>query len=76
MQFLSLLNLLKVVLIPEEGEDTRIWKASKDGSFSVASFYSDNREEIPDKEYLEVQGPTKNCGFWLVSTPEKDSCYG
>ena len=39
-QFLSLLNLLTDVLIPEEGEDSRIWKASIDNSFSVASFYS------------------------------------
>ena len=38
-QFLSLLNLLRDVIIPEEGEDIRIWKASKDCSFSVLLFY-------------------------------------
>ena len=39
-QFLSLLNLLRDVRIPEEGEDAGIWKVSKDGSFSASSFYS------------------------------------
>ena len=65
MQFVSLLNLLANVLISEEGEDNRIWIASKDCSFSVSSFYSaisKRTEELPDKEHMEVQCPTKNCG--------------
>ena len=52
-QFLSLLNLLKNVLIPEEGEDTRIWKASKDGSFSVASFYSANSTTLERRPQIK-----------------------
>ena len=39
-QFLSLQTLLRGPQIPEEGEDTRIWKASRNGVFSVSSFYS------------------------------------
>eukprot|EP00268_Persea_americana_P058902 TRINITY_DN7173_c0_g1_i2.p1 TRINITY_DN7173_c0_g1~~TRINITY_DN7173_c0_g1_i2.p1 ORF type:complete len:258 (-),score=28.56 TRINITY_DN7173_c0_g1_i2:2111-2884(-) len=41
-QFISLLNLVSDVIITEQGEDIRIWKASKDGSFSISSFYSTN----------------------------------
>lgn len=34
-QFISLLNILSRVFIPEEGEDSREYKASLDGSFCV-----------------------------------------
>ena len=36
-QFISLLNLLNDMYIPESREDTKVWTASKDGSFSVSS---------------------------------------
>ena len=39
-QFISLLNLLNGVFIPNMGEDTRVWTTSKDGLFSVSSFFS------------------------------------
>eukprot|EP00268_Persea_americana_P011367 TRINITY_DN14816_c0_g2_i2.p1 TRINITY_DN14816_c0_g2~~TRINITY_DN14816_c0_g2_i2.p1 ORF type:complete len:101 (+),score=13.35 TRINITY_DN14816_c0_g2_i2:516-818(+) len=44
-QILSLLCLLRDAQIPGEGEDTRIWKASRSGAFSVSSFYSSIAEE-------------------------------
>ena len=37
---MSLLNLLSGVYIAEGGEDIRLSKASKNGSFSVYSFFS------------------------------------
>lgn len=39
-QVISLLILLWDTQIPSEGEDIRIWKASRSGSFSISSFYS------------------------------------
>ena len=38
-QFISLLNILNEVYIPERGEDKRVWNASNDRSFSVSSFF-------------------------------------
>lgn len=38
-QFMSLLNLLRDIQIPVDGEDVRFWKALKSGSFSVTNFY-------------------------------------
>ena len=37
---MSLLNILRNIQTCEDGEDTRIWVASRCGSFSVSSFYS------------------------------------
>eukprot|EP00268_Persea_americana_P068653 TRINITY_DN9599_c0_g4_i1.p1 TRINITY_DN9599_c0_g4~~TRINITY_DN9599_c0_g4_i1.p1 ORF type:complete len:154 (-),score=18.03 TRINITY_DN9599_c0_g4_i1:181-642(-) len=39
-QFISLLNLLNDMFIPERGEDARVWTTSKDGTFFVSSFFS------------------------------------
>ena len=39
-ELISLLNILNGVHIPEGGEDYRVWSASKDGLFSVTSFFS------------------------------------
>ena len=39
-QFILLLNLLNEAYIMERGEDSRVWTASKDGSFSISSFFS------------------------------------
>ena len=38
-QFILLLNLLNGACITERREDSRVWTASKDGSFSVSSFF-------------------------------------
>ena len=38
-KFISLLNLLNGMFILDRGEDARVWTASKDGSFSVSSFF-------------------------------------
>ena len=38
LQFRSLLNMIGEVFIPIEDNDRRIWMATTDGMFSVASF--------------------------------------
>ena len=38
-QLVSLLDLLNGIFIPENGEDVRLWSASKDGSFSDSFFF-------------------------------------
>ena len=79
-QFLALLNLLRDVLIPEEGggcqdlESLERWFIFRI-IIPLGHFHKDS-EDIPDKEYLEVQGPTKNCGLLLASSPKTDSFNG
>ena len=35
-QFCDLRNILSLVFVPEEGQDSIIWAISKDGTFSVS----------------------------------------
>lgn len=61
IQFLSLIDLLRDIHFPEDMEDTRIWKASKNGSFSVSSFYAALSARVGTKSSL--------ASIWRIKAP-------
>ena len=70
-QFISLLNLLNGVYIPEGGAETRVWTASQDGSFSVSSFFSTITNESRERNVVsgirKMKAPMRVLIFgWLA----------
>ena len=68
---MSLVNILIRVYIAEGGEDIRLWKASKDGSFTVSSFFSAitgrSNGRNPMANIWKIKAPPRVVVFgWLV----------
>ena len=67
-QLASLLILLNGISIPADGEDVRLWSASKDGSFSVSSFFS----EISTRE----KSRNSVAFIWKIKAPPRVVIFG
>lgn len=70
-QFITLLDLLNNVDIPEEGEDYRIWDETSDGYFSVASYYKSisnkQMQRSPVAGVRKIKAPPRVATFgWPV----------
>ena len=78
-QFISLLNFPNGVNIQDRGEDVRVWEASKNGSFSVSSFFKtiliNSRERSALSSIWKLKAPLRS-SFRVVGTQEKDTYYG
>lgn len=80
-QYTSLLNILSKPNI-SKGVDERRWNASKDGSFSVSSFFAaiNRRDGLWSMElggkYLEAQYSSKISCLWVVGASEENSNDG
>ena len=65
---MSLLNILSGVHIAEGGEDIRLWKASKDGSFRVSCFFS----AITGR----INGRNPMASIWKIKAPPRAIVFG
>ena len=69
LQFRSLLNMIGEVFIPTEGKDRRIWMATTEGTFLVASFFDFMTREVLD---THVNWPR----FWNMKAPPWVMAFG
>ena len=62
-KFISLLNLLNGMFILDRGEDASVWTASKDGSFSVSSFFWAISNRSSERSAV--------CSIWKMKAPPR-----
>ena len=70
-QLLLLIDLLTAYHVVERGEDERVWMASKDGRFSVTSFFmalsNSRREKSAVSSIWKLKAPPRVVIFgWLA----------
>ena len=62
-QFISLLNSLNDINIQDSGQDATVWEASKDGTFSISSFFKTILNNLREKSIV--------CSIWKLNAPPR-----
>ena len=67
-QFISLLSLWNDISFPDSEEDARVWVASKDGTFSVSSFFKTILNNPRERNVLY--------NIWKLKAPPRVTVFG